>query len=65
MPPQSFLLPDMSISIFSLKQLSFGEALEAEGGDIDGFGGAVQDELDQAGARGGGGLEAGAAQSAG
>lgn len=55
----------MPVPIFPLQQPSFGKTLEAEGGDIDGFGGAIQDELDQAGARGGGGLEAGAAQTAG
>ena len=55
----------MSVSILAFDQLSLSEAFEAEGGDVYGFGRAVENELHQAGACGGGGLEAGTAQPAG
>ena len=55
----------MSVSIFAFDQFSFGEAFEAERGDVYGFGCAVEDEFDEAGTRGGGGLEARAAQPTG
>lgn len=55
----------MTIPILTFDEFSFGEALEAEGRDVNGFGRAVEDEFDEAGARGRGGLEARAAQPAG
>jgi hypothetical protein len=59
------LLPDVPIPVFAFDQLSLGEAFEAEGSDVHGFGRAVQDQLDQAGACRGRGLETGPAQPAG
>ena len=59
------LFPEASVAVFAFEQLSLGEAFEAEGGDVHGFGHAVEDEFDEAGTRGGGGLEARAAQPAG
>ena len=59
------LFPKPSIAVFAFEQFSFGETFEAEGGDIHGFGRAIEDKFDEAGARRGGGLEAGAAQPAG
>src|SRR3989304_4455001 len=59
------LFPDVAVCVFAVEELSFGEASKAEGGDVHGFGRAVEDEFGEAGARSGGGLEAGAAQAAG
>ena len=59
------LFPNVSVGVFAFEQFPFHETFKAEGSDVYGFGFAVEDELDQAGARGGGGLEAGAAQPAG
>ena len=55
----------MPVSVFAFDQFTFGEAFEAEGRDVHGFGCAIEDQLHQTGARGGGGLEACAAQPAG
>src|SRR5687768_7906051 len=55
----------MPVPVFAFNQFALGEAFEAEGSDVHGFGCAVEDEVDQAGARGGGGLEACTAQSTG
>ena len=55
------LLPNMSIPVFALKELPFGEAFKTEGRDVHCLWGAVKDEFDEAGPRSGGGLEAGAA----
>ena len=37
------LFPNISIPIFAFEQLPFGEAFEAEGCDIHGFGFAIED----------------------
>jgi hypothetical protein len=55
----------MPIPIFAFEQFPFSEAFKAEGRDVHGFGCAVEDKFDQTRARGGGRLEACAAQPAG
>lgn len=51
----------MTVPVLPFEQFTFGEALKTEGRDIYSAGRAVEDELDEAGACRGGGLEAGAA----
>jgi hypothetical protein len=55
----------VTIPIFTFQQLPIGEATESKWRDIHGFGRAIENQLDQTRARGGGGLEARAAQAAG
>ena len=55
----------MPIPVFAFEQLPFGEATKSKRRDVHGFGRAIEDEFDKARARGGGGLEACAAQPAG
>ncbi len=55
----------MPVPVFAFDQFPFGEAFEAEGRDVHGPERAVEDQLDQTGARRGRGLETCAAQPAG